>query len=106
MGQLKQGQLLDAAHIIGDREGGGDALVTNGLTLCKIHHASYDTNMLGISPDYTVHINHELLQEAVGLMLKHGIQEMDRKPHDTAPPLRTTTGRRTGYAIRCVRRVR
>lgn len=48
--QLKHGRLLDAAHIIGDREDGGDPIVTNGLTLCKIHHASYDANMLGISP--------------------------------------------------------
>ncbi len=78
--QLKHGQLLDAAHIIGDREDGGDPIVTNGLTLCKIHHASYDSNMLGISPDYTVHINADLLQEVDGPMLKHGIQEMDRRP--------------------------
>lgn len=74
---LKHGSLLDAAHIIGDREERGDAVVTNGLTLCKIHHASYDSNMLGISPDYTVSINRELLNEVDGPMLKHGIQEMD-----------------------------
>lgn len=78
--QLKHGRLLDAAHIIGDREDGGDPVVTNGLTLCKIHHASYDSNMLGISPDYTVHINRDLLEEVDGPMLKHGIQEMDKRP--------------------------
>lgn len=78
--QLKHGRLLDAAHIIGDSEDGGDPIVTNGLTLCKIHHASYDSNMLGVSPDYTVHINRELLDEVDGPMLKHGIQEMDRRP--------------------------
>jgi putative restriction endonuclease len=77
--QLKHGRLLDAAHIIGDREEGGDPIVTNGLTLCKIHHASYDANMLGISPDYTVHINRDLLEEVDGPMLKHGIQEMDQR---------------------------
>lgn len=77
---LKHGRLLDAAHIIGDKETGGDPMVTNGLTLCKIHHASYDANMLGISPDYTVHINRVLLQEVDGPMLKHGIQEMDQRP--------------------------
>ena len=70
-------RLLDAAHIIGNSE---DPIVTNGLTLCKIHHASYDSNMLGISPDYTVHINRELLEEVDGPMLKHGIQEMDKRP--------------------------
>lgn len=78
--QLRHGRLLDAAHIIGDREHGGDPVVTNGLTLCKIHHASYDSNMLGISPDYTVHINRDLLDEVDGPMLKHGIQEMNKRP--------------------------
>jgi putative restriction endonuclease len=77
--QLRHGRLLDAAHIIGDSEDGGDPIVTNGLTLCKIHHASYDSNMLGISPNYTVHINRDLLREVDGPMLKHGIQEMDKR---------------------------
>lgn len=77
MCHLKHGSLRDAAHIIGDREERGEAVVTNGLTLCKIHHASYDSNMLGISPDYTVSINRDLLDEVDGPMLKHGIQEMD-----------------------------
>jgi putative restriction endonuclease len=86
--QLKHGRLLDAAHIIGDAEDGGDPVVTNGLTLCKIHHASYDSNMMGISPDYTVHVNQELLHEVDGPMLKHGIQEMDKRPL-TLPSRRT-----------------
>jgi hypothetical protein len=33
----------------------------NGLALCKIHHAAYDQNMLGVSPDYKVSINREVL---------------------------------------------
>ena len=74
---LKHGRLLDAAHIIGDTLDGGDPEVTNGLTLCKIHHAAYDSNYLGISPDYIVHINHELLDEIDGPMLRHGLQEMN-----------------------------
>jgi putative restriction endonuclease len=86
--QLKHGRLLDAAHIIGDADDGGDPVVTNGLTLCKIHHASYDSNMMGISPDFTVHVNQDLLNEVDGPMLKHGIQEMDKRP--LTLPLRRT----------------
>ncbi|KQY59482.1 restriction endonuclease [Aeromicrobium sp. Root495] len=74
---LKHGRLLDAAHIIGDNEPGGEPVVQNGLALCKIHHAAYDNDLLGISPDYTVHINDDLLQERDGPMLKHGLQEMN-----------------------------
>ena len=50
--------------------------MTNGLSMCKIHHSAYDANFLGIDPHYTVHINQELLLERDGPMLKHGLQEM------------------------------
>jgi putative restriction endonuclease len=74
---LKHVELLDAAHIIPDAHELGSAHVTNGLALCKIHHAAYDKNLLGISPDYEVKINKELLLEVDGPMLKYGIQAMD-----------------------------
>ena len=76
---LRHGRLLDAAHIIGDREDGGDPVVPNGLSLCKIHHAAFDGDLLGVSPDYTIGINRELLAETDGPMLKHGLQEMHGK---------------------------
>ena len=76
---IKHGELLDAAHIMPDAHILGVAEVSNGLALCKIHHTSYDQNFLGISPDYVVHINKELLAEKNGPMLKHGIQEMNGK---------------------------
>ena len=76
---LKHADLLDAAHIIGDGQDGGDPIVTNGLSLCKIHHAAYDRNLLGISPDYTIHLDKNLLDEVDGPMLRHGLQEMHGK---------------------------
>lgn len=41
----------------------------------KVSHR-VDRGFLGISPDYEVHINRELLDEVDGPMLKHGLQEM------------------------------
>lgn len=73
---FKHAELLDAAHITADSDVGGDAAVTNGLAMCKIHHAAYDRDFLGITPDYTIKINEDLLQEVDGPMLKHGLQEM------------------------------
>jgi putative restriction endonuclease len=73
---LKHPELLDAAHIIGDTQLRGVPQVTNGLALCKIHHASYDRNLLGITPDFQVRINRELLDEVDGPMLRHGLQDM------------------------------
>jgi putative restriction endonuclease len=74
---LKHGELLDAAHIMPDSHELGVPAVSNGLALCKIHHTAYDQNFVGISPDYKVHVNSELLAEKDGPMLKHGIQEMN-----------------------------
>lgn len=74
--RLKHGALLDAAHIIPDGELGGDPEVSNGLSLCKIHHAAFDLNYLGITPAYKVQVRKELLEEIDGPMLQHGIKEM------------------------------
>ncbi|WP_418275550.1 HNH endonuclease [Isoptericola jiangsuensis] len=74
--ELKHGALLDAAHIVPDGHELGAPTVNNGLSLCKIHHAAYDQNMLGITPDYEVQIDGDLLREIDGPMLKHGLQEM------------------------------
>lgn len=71
--RLRKSQLLDAAHIQPDRQG-GTAQVSNGLALCKIHHSAYDSNILGITPDYKVKVRRSILEEADGPMLKHGLQ--------------------------------
>jgi putative restriction endonuclease len=72
---LNHRELLDAAHIIPDSAPGGAPVVTNGLALCKLHHAAYDQNILGVRPDHTVEIHRRLLDEIDGPMLKHGLQE-------------------------------
>jgi len=74
---LAHGSLRDAAHITEDADAAGLPLVTNGLSLCKIHHAAFDANLLGITPDYVVRIDAALLAETDGPMLRHGLQEMD-----------------------------
>ena len=76
---LKHPELLDAAHITEDGADRGDPVVTNGLSLCKIHHAAYDRLSLGITPDYEVRINQRLLDEIDGPMLRHGLQEMHQR---------------------------
>jgi putative restriction endonuclease len=73
---LRHPELLDASHIIEDRDEDGLPVVVNGLSLCKIHHTAYDRDLLGISPDRIVHLNRELLEEIDGPMLRHGLQEM------------------------------
>lgn len=74
--QLRHRSLLDAAHIIPDGLPQGDPIVPNGLSLCKIHHAAFDQNILGIRPDFVVEVRSDIRTEVDGPMLRHGIQEM------------------------------
>jgi len=66
--RLKELRLLDAAHILGDVEGGEPA-VSNGLSLCAIHHRAFDQNLVGVSPDYVVHVSRRLRDDEDGPML-------------------------------------
>ena len=48
---LPEQRLLDAAHIISDKdERLGQPVVPNGLPLSKIHHAAFDAHLIGIDP--------------------------------------------------------
>jgi putative restriction endonuclease len=67
--RLKEQPLLDAAHIIGDPEVGGEPAVSNGLSLCSIHHRAFDQHLVGVSPDYNVHVSRRLLEDEDGPML-------------------------------------
>jgi putative restriction endonuclease len=76
--RLKHRELLDAAHIIPDNEG-GPPNVNNGISLCKIHHAAFDTNILGINEDFRIEVRQDILEEVDGPMLKYGLQEFHNK---------------------------
>lgn len=68
--RLKEVRLLDAAHTLGDPHAQGEAVVTNGLSLCTIHHRAFDQNLVGVSPDYDVRVSAQLLEDEDGPMLE------------------------------------
>lgn len=74
--RLAHPELLDAAHILPDRDERGHPEVPNGLSLCGIHHGAFDSYILGVDPDYMVHIRADVLREKDGPMLLHGLQEL------------------------------
>jgi putative restriction endonuclease len=74
--RLRHLPLLDAAHILADVHERGEPVVPNGLSLCKIHHAAFDANILGVRPDFVVEIRDDVLRETDGPMLLHGLQEL------------------------------
>jgi putative restriction endonuclease len=68
---LPKSVLLDAAHIVPDKhEELGDPVVPNGIPLSKIHHAAFDAHLLGIDPDYRLHVSERLLGQNDGPMLE------------------------------------
>jgi putative restriction endonuclease len=68
---LPEPLLLDAAHIVPDAdERFGHPIIQNGIPLSKIHHAAFDAHLIGIDPDYRLHISERLLAQSDGPMLE------------------------------------
>lgn len=84
--RLKHQELLDAAHILPDSDPDGVPIVSNGIALCKIHHAAFDKLFIGISPDYILQVRADIMEESDGPMLLHGLQKLNGQtlivPHD------------------------
>ena len=68
---LPEPLLLDAAHIVADKdEKLGQPVITNGIPLSKIHHAAFDAHLIGIDADYRLHVSGRLLEQNDGPMLE------------------------------------
>ena len=91
--RLRHRELLDAAHILPDRNPRSRPVVPNGLSLCKLHHAAFDRNIVGIRPDRLIEVRRDVLEEHDGPMLVHGLQGvhggrlvLPRRPQDHPRP--------------------
>jgi putative restriction endonuclease len=72
---LPEPRLLDAAHIVTDAdEQLGQPIVSNGLPLTKIHHAAFDAHLIGIDPDFRIHVSDRLLDLHDGPFLELGLK--------------------------------
>jgi len=68
---LREPVLLDAAHIIEDKdERLGQPVVQNGIPLAKTHHAAFDAHLIGIDPDFKIHVSARLLDQRDGPTLE------------------------------------
>lgn len=77
--RLRHEELLDAAHIIPDSEPGGVPEVSNGLALCRLHHAAFDRFFVGIRKDYVIQVRPDVLLEHDGPTLRHSIQGLHNR---------------------------
>jgi putative restriction endonuclease len=87
---LRHQELLDAAHIVEDSEDEGDPVVSNGLALCKLHHAAFDSFFLAVRPDYKIEVRRSILEESDGPMLLVGLKQA----HDQTIQLPRSSGDR------------
>lgn len=76
---LRYGELLDAAHILPDGHPRGEPIVPNGLAMCKLHHAAFDRDIIGLRPDLVVEVRRDVLDKEDGPMLRHGLQALNGK---------------------------
>ena len=74
--RLRHQELLDAAHIVPDSDPEGEPVVSNGIALCKLHHAAFDKYFISVRPDYVIEVRRDVLVEEDGPMLRHGLQGM------------------------------
>lgn len=83
---LPERRLLQAAHILADRDERGLPIVSNGIAMSVLHHSAYDLNLLGIDADGKVHINRSLLEIHDGPTLQHALKNihgnMMRQPRE------------------------
>ncbi len=68
--------LLQAAHIIRDADG-GEASVRNGIAMSTFHHAAYEANLLGIDPDGRIHLSERITEVRDGPMYDHGMLRLE-----------------------------
>ncbi|MBX9579726.1 MAG: HNH endonuclease [Gemmataceae bacterium] len=68
-------KLVDAAHIVPVAYPGSTDEVTNGLALCRLHHAAYDTGLLGVFPDYRVAVHPDAPDRLRAVRLAAGLDE-------------------------------
>lgn len=74
--RFRHEELLDAAHIVADADPLGEPCVSNGLALCRLHHAAFDRYFVGVRPNLTIEVRPDLLREVDGPTLVHGIQAL------------------------------
>ena len=81
-------ELLEAAHITPDSDPLGEPVVSNGLSLCQLHHGAFDRHFIAVRPDHRIEVRGDLLEEVdgptlVGIQSLHGcLIELPRREAD------------------------
>lgn len=77
--RFRHEELLEAAHITPDADPLGEPIVSNGLSLCQLHHGAFDRHFITVRPDHRIMVRRDLLEEVDGPTLA-GIQSLHGRP--------------------------
>lgn len=71
--------LVEAAHIVPHAHPKGLDTVSNGLALCALHHRSFDTGLLYVRDDYSIHLNSARVRHLKKMSRSDGLQSYKRQ---------------------------
>lgn len=72
--------LIEAAHILPDRDERGRPEVSNGMALCALHHEAYDRFLIDVAEDYTIQLSPRMKRERDGPIFEKAFLERDGEP--------------------------
>lgn len=78
--RIPRPDLLDAAHILPDRDPGSTVEIPNGLALCPLHHRAFDRDLLGVRPDGVIELSNELLETKDGPTFEQAFRRVHETP--------------------------
>ena len=65
---LQRVELSDAADVTPDGAVHGEPVGSGGMLVCWLHHAAFGRLILGVRPDYLIHVRADILHEIDGPM--------------------------------------
>ena len=71
-------ELLVGAHIVPDAEGGPPS-VQNGICMSALHHVAFDSHLIGVDPDFQIHVSSRLNEQEDGDLLV-ALKDLDGTP--------------------------
>lgn len=67
--------LIDAAHIIPVAVGSSSDATSNGVALCKLHHAAFDGGLVSFNEEFVIEISGSRIEKLASMQIHGGIDE-------------------------------
>ena len=75
-------ELVEAAHIVPHSDDRGTDDITNGICLCKLHHAAYDNSLIFFDQKFKIKMNDEKIQYLIKIGKDSGLHHLNKISFD------------------------